>query len=461
MADRWHARPARALPLAHVADRDADPVRPAPAIEGTPPVAPNLPRAAEAAGAHNRVGRTIIETLVFRGLTTPLALGLVVLQSRFLDPSGRGALVLVALSATILARLFGQLGYAVTSRMREHGAELRPLVHRALGLAASLGGTGMAAILLWAHLTRGIGVETGAIAAAALLPTIVVQSISGVLLGLGEVRLWNWIQLLPQLATLAGLVAFVVALGGGVRAAVLASTLAWALTAAFALVATQRIWRPFDLPNVLDLFSLTLARLALVMGAVQVVNLISYRVELYVLDRYRGIADVGVYSISVQAAETIWLIAGAIATSVTAPAVREPEGEAARLIRRSALRGLAYSAGVAVVLALVAPSVIPALLGGAFSGAARPLAILLPGVVVYAPVTVLVVYLSVRRGQPRLSLAVSALGTIVTTAAALLLIPRYGASGAAAASTAGYAAGAVAAWAFFARLSRRPGTLAG
>jgi O-antigen/teichoic acid export membrane protein len=54
---------------------------------------------------------------------------------------------------------------------------------------------------------------------------------------------------------------------------------------------------------------------------------------------------------------------------------------------------------------------------------------------------------------------VSVLGTIVTTVAAIVLIPRYGANGAASASTIGYMAGATAAWVFFARLSRRPGTL--
>jgi hypothetical protein len=43
---------------------------------------------------------------------------------------------------------------------------------------------------------------------------------------------------------------------------------------------------------------------------------------------------------------------------------------------------------------------------------------------------------------------------LVTTTAALTLIPRYGAEGAAVASTIGYAAGAAIAWLLFARLRR-------
>jgi hypothetical protein len=66
-------------------------------------------------------------------------------------------------------------------------------------------------LVLWGHFTRGVGSEIAAIAACALGPTIVWQCISGILLGLGEVRLWNWIQLLPPLLTLLGIVLLVVA----------------------------------------------------------------------------------------------------------------------------------------------------------------------------------------------------------------------------------------------------------
>lgn len=105
------------------------PARPAPAIDGSPPVSPT-----EVPGEKN-VGRNTLETLLFRGLSTPIALLLVVIQSRFLAPSGRGTFVLVVLSVTILSRLLGQLGLAVTARMRARDTDLRRLVHRAFGLA--------------------------------------------------------------------------------------------------------------------------------------------------------------------------------------------------------------------------------------------------------------------------------------------------------------------------------------
>jgi O-antigen/teichoic acid export membrane protein len=190
------------------------------------------------------------------------------------------------------------------------------------------------------------------------------------------------------------------------------------------------------------------------MGAVQVLNLVSYRIELFILERYDGLADVGIYSIAMQAAEGLWLISAAVAQAVTAPVVHETEATAVHLVARAAVRGLLLTAAVALAVGAAAPFAIPVIFGEEFDGAATPLLFLLPGAVAYAPVAILVVYLSVRRGRPRLSLAVSLAAMALTVVSSLLLIPPYGGAGAAAASTIGYAAGALLAWLFFLRLSR-------
>jgi Na+-driven multidrug efflux pump len=68
-------------------------------------------------------------------------------------------------------------------------------------------------------------------------------------------------------------------------------------------------------------------------------------------------------------------------------------------------------------------------------------------------VQILVVYLSVRRGRPRLSLVAGLVAMLVTVAAAVPLVSSFGASGAAGASAIGYACGALVAWIMFRRLS--------
>jgi O-antigen/teichoic acid export membrane protein len=439
---------ARAAPLTAT-----DALRADPADDAAPPVLPNLVRPREIPGAR-RIGRNTLEILVFRGISTPLALGLVVLQARFLDPSGRGAYVLAVLGVTIVSRVLGQLGVAVTNRLGEEGADTRGLVHRALALGALVGSGGSVLVLVLGVYAAEISTDVALIAAAALVPNVIWHTVSGVLLGLARIRLWNYVQLAPPALTAIGMLVFVVALDGGVAAAVGSWTLANIATASFALASTRDLWLPFRLPRILDPLGLLLMRLALTMGAVHVVNLISYRIELFVLERYEGLDAVGIYSLAMQAAEDIWLIPAAVAQAVTAPAVHEEERAAARLVARAAGRGLLITAAAAAALALVGWFAIPIVFGEDCEEARSALLWLLPGAVAYAPVAVLVVYLSVRRGRPRLSLAVAVAAMVFTLVPALVLIPAYGTNGAAAASSIGYVAGALCAWLFFLRLSR-------
>jgi O-antigen/teichoic acid export membrane protein len=426
-------------------------LRPSPGIEAAPPVTPNLVRPKEIPGARN-VGKNTLETLLFRGVSTPVAFALVVIQSRFLDPSGRGRFVLVVLTVTILARLLGQFGVAVTSLSRK--GELHPLVRRGLAWTLVLGLAGVGLILVAGALVDSFGLRLAAIAAPALVPNILNACLSGVLLGSARIRLWNYIQVLPPLLTLGGMLVVIVGLGGRVDAAVAVWTLAYFTTSAFALVATRDLWLPLRHAPLFDGPARAIVRLGCGMGIVQIVNLIGYRVELFVLDRFKGLASVGIYSIGMQAAEAIWLIPAAMASAITAPVVHDTSEGAARLIRQACAKSLLYTSAVAIAVGVAAPFVIPPLFGEDFRGAARPLALLLPGVVAYAPVTILVVYLSIRRARPRLSLFVSIVGLVVTTGMSFVFIPPYGASGAAVASAIGYAAGAVAAWVCFVRLAR-------
>ena len=430
--------------------------RSSPAIDLAPPTTPNLVRRPELADAR-RVGRNALETILFRGVSTPTALLFVVLQSRLLEPAGRGEFVVVVLGATIVSRLLGQLGVAVTSERARSPLPVRDLTHRALVLGTALAAAGAPIMVAISVLSGQVGVGAAAIGAAGILPNVVWQTISGVLLGEARLRLWNVIQLLAPVLSLVALLILVAGLDTGVEGALAGWSAAQALTACFALVAARDLWSPLALPSLADAASRAIARLALVMGAVQIVNLVSYRAEVFVLGRETGNAGVGVYSIAFQAVESMWLVPAAIATAVTAPVVTTPvERDAARLVARSSVRALALAAVVAAAVGAGAPWLIPAVFGEDFEGAVTPLALLLPGVVAYAPVTVLVVYLSVRRARPWLSLGVSAVAGVVTVAAAVLLVPRFAASGAAVASTLGYVAGAALAWGFFFMLTRRP-----
>jgi O-antigen/teichoic acid export membrane protein len=424
------------------------------ASTATPPVNPELVRAGEVPRAR-KTGKNVVEILLFRGVSTPLALFLVVLQSRFLEAEGRGTFVLAVLTVSIFSRLLSQLGVAVANFMGhkewDEPPELHSLALRAFGLAVALGVGGGVLIVGIGALTPSVGAATAAVAAVGLVPNVTWQTASGILLGLGRIRAWNYVQLASPLLTVIGTLIVVVGLDGGVRAALAAWTCAHFLTALLALVLTRDVWQPFHFDRLGDAVSRSLIRLALTMGALQVIALIGYRIELFVLEAIEGVRAVGVYSIANQTVESIWLIAAAIATAITASVVRAGEREAVALVNRSLLRSLLYTAAAAGAVAVAGPFVIPAALGEDFKGATTPLLLLLPGAVAYAPVQVLVVYLSVRRGRAGLSLAAGVVSMLVTLAAAVPLVIAFGASGAAAASATGYACGALVAWAFFRR----------
>src|SRR3954469_23408414 len=156
----------------------------------TPPVNPELVRAPEIPAA-KRSGSNAVEILIFRGLSTPLALLLVVLQGRFLAPSGRGTFVLAVLTVSIFSRLLSQLGVAVANRMGhaewDEPHELRTLVQRALAIAVVSGVLGGVAVVAIGLATPSVGAATAALAAAALVPNVLWQTCSGVLLGLARI----------------------------------------------------------------------------------------------------------------------------------------------------------------------------------------------------------------------------------------------------------------------------------
>jgi O-antigen/teichoic acid export membrane protein len=289
------------------------------------------------------------------------------------------------------------------------------------------------------------------------VPNVIWQTCSGVLLGLGRIRAWNYVQIASPLLTIAGTLVLVVALGGGVDAALAAWTIAHSITAVLALVLTRDVWLPFRLGPLFDLPARDLMRLALTMGALQVLALIGYRAELFVLQALEGVGAVGLYSVANQGCESLWLIGAAIATSITATVVHAPEGQAVALVRRSLVRGGLYTVAAAAVVAIAAPFLVPLVFGEDFERAWRPLVLLLPGAVAYAPMQIFVVYLSVRHGRAGLTLLAGALAMLVTIAASVPMIEAWGPSGAAVASAIGYACGATAAWFFFRRLARREG----
>jgi O-antigen/teichoic acid export membrane protein len=398
--------------------------------------------------------RNTLEVLIFRALSTPLAFLLIVVQSHYLHASGRGTIVLTVLTVTVFSRLLGDLGTATTNEIREGDEDVGHLTASALRLGLGLGIACSVIVIAVGRLASDVGLDLAIIAALALVPSIVTRTLSGVLLGLARVRLWNYLQVTPAVVSLTAFFVFVVLLDLGVRGAIMAWTLGHVTAATIGVIMTGRLWRPWLTKRRPRGSGRALLRLALAMGAANVITLASYRIELFILDHYEPRKEVGIYSIAVAVAESLWLVTTAFATAVWAPAIHESEERATLLIARSALKALLFIGAAAVAAALLIPFVVPLVFRREeFTEAVDPALLLLPGIVLYGPVAILTVYLSARRGQAVLALMGPVVSLIVTTALAFALIPSQGTHGAAIASSAGYVVSALVAWIVFIRVA--------
>jgi O-antigen/teichoic acid export membrane protein len=423
------------------------------------------------------VKRNTVEALIFRALSTPLAAGLTILQARVLGADGVGTYALAVLTVILFSRLLSDLGNAATREIGDTEDRIGPVTALALRLAlvfAPLGIVGAVVMMRFPELlgSKGnVSFELAILAAVALAPTTIRQTMSGILVGLSRVRLWSYLQIAPQILAFIGFFVFVGVNGQftlpvvdeqvairiqifelGVEGAILAWTLGHTITAAIALIVTRRLWLPHLTARLPRGTASRLIRLALAMGAVNVIVYVNYRIEFLFLER-EGTGDVGNYRTATTVAEMLWIITTAIATASWATVLHEREARAASTVLRSSLKGLLYVGGAALALGLVAPTVLPKIYGEDFEPAVSAVHWLLPGILAYGPVSVLSIYVSVRHRRPQLALVGPVLSIIVTIGLAYWLIPARGIDGAAMASSAGYIVSAFFAWIMFIKLA--------
>ena len=164
---------------------------------------------------------------------------------------------------------------------------------------------------------------------------------------------------------------------------------------------------------------------------------IMLRADVLVVNHFRGPAEAGVYSVASQFGLLLMLLPGVIATLLfpRVTAEQDARGETTCQVTRYTTFIMFLCCLAAVPFSLL----LPVLYGDAFSDATRLLLILLPGVYLMGLESVLVQHfnaLGLPRAIPFYWVIVLVLNLILVFA----LVPRFGAQGAAIASTISYAA---------------------
>ena len=386
----------------------------------------------------------------------------VLLLARGLVPADRGSVAFVTVCALIIANL-ANLGTVEATKVfaAKRPADRPRLLTNALltSLGGALAGGGITAaalILLPEVRPEGVGeTELALLCAGAVAGGIGIAG-AGFLQGCGRFGPYARVTATAPWLYAALVAAAWAVLGLSVRDAVAAWVLAQAVPAAVLCTASARgigLGRPH-----LRLMSEAIAFgiRAWLGGLAHVLNA---RVDQVLMGLLATQAALGGYAVAVNASEVLFYLPSAAAAALLPAVARGSAGAGAERTMR-AFRAVMLVTLPCVLAALVlGPVLIPAVFGSAYRGAVAPFLWLAPSAFGFAASAMFSTAL-LASGAP----ALSSLGPLVSlgsgVALDLVLIPRFGASGAAAAASAALlAGGAVAATAYGLRAGLRPAAL--
>lgn len=184
-----------------------------------------------------------------------------------------------------------------------------------------------------------------------------------------------------------------------------------------------------------------------------VMTLLNLRLDFILLSVMAGPAVLGVYAIASKMAELLKLPGMALAYVLYPQYARMGPAAAAAKVRSVMPKATALTAGAALPLVPLSALVIPLAYGAGFHAAVVPAQIIVVGLALDGLGGVITGYLY-GVGRPGLNSWAMAAGLVVTISLDLVLIPPYGATGAAIASAAAYLISTFALVSFYVRLAR-------
>lgn len=191
--------------------------------------------------------------------------------------------------------------------------------------------------------------------------------------------------------------------------------------------------------------------------ALLVINL-NYRIDVILLDNLSSAYETGIYSKGVSITEYLWQIPMLLSTVVFARSAvsKDDKGFSLKVAQLLRLSFIAIGLG-ALLLFLFSKFIIVLMFGKAFVDSVLVLNTLLPGVVLLTIFKVINMDLS-GKGKPWVSLKAMVPALVVNVILNIVLIPEYGASGAALASTISYSLAAVLFVFFYSKETKIPVT---
>lgn len=271
-----------------------------------------------------------------------------------------------------------------------------------------------------------------------------------IVLGKEDIVNYNIICIINKLFYLITIIIFLLILKLGIFGAVLSYVSTIVLTAFFIIFSIKKIAPIFISFNKKIFKELLKYGLKAYVG--NMVQFLNYRLDMLLVAIFLTPSEVGFYSIAVGIAERFWLIPESIATVLFPRISSSTSLDANQITPKIARHTLLIIFILSLLLTATANLLIKILFGQDFLPSIAPLLILLPGIIFFSVSKILTADLA-GRGKPQFGTYAAFISLAVNVPLNLLLIPRWGISGAAFASSVAYILATVIAFIYYIKIS--------
>lgn len=386
-------------------------------------------------------------TFVLRILNVACAAGLGILTARLLGPAGKGIYALPSVEAGLIVSGFNGLGGALSYFMLNRKAgrrALRPAFVTALFFVV-VGALAILPIALFGHQLWA------AVPAMLSLPASAAMNLaSGYAIGMKRVRYSTTINVASTFVTFAMMAAGLFLFARSAWVAIAVWLISTTVVGAVGLAALLVHARTLDAGET-SVSTGEFANFSLRVAGVNLVSLLNYRADLYIIALLANAASLGMYTVAVSAAESL-LVPTQVAALVTSPHIGSLEVRpAAQLTARCVRNNMLVALVVCGVLFALAPVIVRLLYGDAFAPVVPALRVLLIGVFAMSLGSPMSSFFTLRLGQPEVAMRLAGVSATICIAMSFALVPASGMLGAATASTVAYLVGQTTAIWYFRR----------
>jgi len=396
------------------------------------------------AGAFGSFASGVALTIVTRLLMLVGVVGSSVIVARWLGPEGLGSLAVLN-TTIVLALSIGSLGLtsANTYFIARDRSTLAPVWANAI-VFSLFGGTLVAvAVLALAKFDPAVFASVSGdliLVAAVSIPFQFLLSLGlNVLLAMDRIRQLNLLDALAPAFALFNTIVVLVILRSHLKilvsfntaaTVVLSACMLWAIARLMARQKDRAAFRP-DAKLFKGAISYGLKFYIPLMAATLI-----FRVDLLIVNHFRGAAEAGVYAVASQVANLLTMLPGVIAMLLfpRVASYQDPRGEFAIQVTRH----VSFVMLLMCVAAAAGSLLLPLIYGARFADATVQLLILLPGVCLIGIESVLVQHFT-GTGLPAAIPIFWLITLAVSLGLNLGLVPVFGARGAAVTSTISYA----------------------